>query len=121
MKLTELLTGPWAIQPESLREIQEIYVTHLKGDKIDIAAVEARLGRPLANEQQRYTVRDGGVAVLPIEGVIAPKANLFMQVSGGTSAQMLVQQINSLAADSRVKSVIPLIDSPGGSVFGIPE
>lgn len=121
MKLTELLTSPWAILPESLCEIQQIYTTHLKGEKIDVAAVEARLGRPLANEQQRYTVRDGGVAVLSVEGVIAPKANLFTQISGGVSAQMLVQQINSLAADSRVKSVIPVIDSPGGSVFGTPE
>jgi ClpP class serine protease len=121
MKLTELLTAPWAIMPESLREIQQIYTTHLKGDKIDLASVEARLGRPLANEQQRYQVREGGVAVLPIEGVIAPKANLFTDISGGTSAQMLVQQIQSAAADSRVKGLVQVIDSPGGSVFGIPE
>lgn len=121
MKLTELLTGPWAILPDSLREIQQIYATHLKGDKIDIKGIEARLGRPLANEQQRYTVRDGGVAVLPVEGVIAPKANLFTDISGGVSAQMLIQQVQSAGADSRVKGLVQVIDSPGGSVFGIPE
>ena len=121
MKLTELLTAPWAILPDSLREIQQIYVTHLKGEKIDIGAVEARLGRPLANEQQRYQVREGGVAVLPVEGVIAPKANLFTEISGGTSAQMLIQQIQSAGADTRVKGLVQVIDSPGGSVFGTPE
>jgi capsid assembly protease len=121
MKLTELLASPWAIVPESLREIQEIYATHLKGDKIDIAAVEARLGRPLANEQQAYQVREGGVAVLAVEGVIAPKANLFTQVSGGASAQMLIRQVESAGADSRVKALVQSVDSPGGSVFGIPE
>lgn len=121
MKLTELLTAPWAILPESLREIQQIYATHLKGDKIDLASVEARLGRPLANEQQRYQVREGGVAVLPVEGVIAPKANLFTDISGGASAQMLTQQVLSAAADSRVKGLVLSIDSPGGSVFGTPE
>jgi len=121
MKLTELLTSPWAILPDSLREIQQIYATHLKGEKIDIASVEARLGRPLANEQQRYQVREGGVAVLPVEGVIAPKANLSTEISGGTSAQMLVQQIQSAGADTRVKGVVQVIDSPGGSVFGTPE
>lgn len=121
MKITELLTSPWAILPDSLREIQQIYVTHMKGEKIDIAAVEARLGRPLANEQQNYAVREGGVAVLPVEGVIAPKANLFTQISGGVSAQMLVQQVQSAGADSRVKALVQVIDSPGGSVFGIPE
>jgi signal peptide peptidase SppA len=121
MKLTELLTSPWAILPDSLREIQQIYATHLKGDKIDIPSVEARLGRPLANEQQRYQVRDGGVAVLPVEGVIAPKANLFTDISGGASAQMLTEQVRSAGADSRVKGLVLAIDSPGGSVFGTPE
>lgn len=121
MKLHELLTKPWAILPESLREICAIYDAHLRGEKQDLAAVEARLGRPLASEQQTYTVREGGVAVLPIEGVIAPKANLFTQISGGVSAQLLVKQLQSAGADSRVKSVLQVIDSPGGSVFGIPE
>jgi len=121
MNLVELLNKPWAIVPESLREIHAIYQAHLKGEKQDIAAVEARLGRPLANEQQTYTVREGGVAVLPIEGVIAPKANLFTQISGGVSAQMLVKQVQSAGADTRVKALLQVIDSPGGSVFGIPE
>lgn len=121
MKLTELITSPWAIAPASLTEIQGIYATHLKGDKIDIASVEARLGRPLANEQQTYSVRDGGIAVLPIEGVLAPKANLFMQISGGQSTQMLTKQIESALADTRVRGIVLAIDSPGGSVFGTPE
>ena len=121
MKLTELITSPWAIAPESLREIQQIYATHCKGEKIDVAAIEARLGRPLANDQQQYSVRDGGIAVLPIEGVLAPKANLFMQISGGASTQMLATQIYSAMADSRVKGLVLAVDSPGGSVFGTPE
>lgn len=121
MKLTELLTSPWAIAPESLREIQQIYATHCKGEKIDVAAVEARLGRPLANEQQQYEVRPGGIAVLPIEGILAPKANLFMQISGGASTQMLSTQIQSAMADTRVKGLVLAVDSPGGSVFGTPE
>lgn len=121
MKLTELLTAPWAIVPDSLREIQEIYATHLKGEKIDLAGVEARLGRPLANDQQAYAVREGGIAVLSIDGVIAPKANLFTSISGGASAQMLSRQIESAMADNRVKGLVLAIDSPGGSVFGTPE
>ncbi|MDF3821957.1 S49 family peptidase [Leptospira sp. 96542] len=121
MKLIDLVNAPWAIIPERLVEMQGIYVTHLRGEKIDIAAIEARLGRPLANEQQEYVVREGGIAVLPIEGVIAPKANLFTRISGGFSAQMGVTQIESAIADNRVKGLVLLIDSPGGSVFGTPE
>lgn len=122
MKLIELLQSPWAIVPASLREIQEIYATHLKGDKIDLEGVEARLGRPLNNQPANsYTLREGGVALISVEGVIAPKANLFTDISGGTSSQILVKQLQTAAADSRVKSVLQVIDSPGGSVMGTPE
>lgn len=120
MKLLELMTGPWAILPETLLELQEIYRTHLRGDKIDVAAIEARLGRPLASEQQRYELREGGVAVLSASGVMAPKANLLMQVSGGISTQMLTKQFDSMAADPRVRSVVFAPDSPGGNALGVP-
>lgn len=121
MKLLDIVNGPWAIAPDNLAEIQGIYATHLRGEKIDIAAIEARLGRPLANEQQQYSIRAGGVAVLPIEGVLAPKMNLFMEISGGASTQMLTTQVESAMADPRVKALVLSIDSPGGSVLGTPE
>lgn len=121
MNLLELLTSPWALQPQMLHEMLGVYATHLRGDKIDIAAIEARLQRPLANDQQEYTLREGGIAVLPVEGVLAPKANLFTRVSGGASAQMLTRQAESAIADPRVRALVLAIDSPGGSVFGSPE
>jgi signal peptide peptidase SppA len=119
MNLIELLTSPWAIMPNKLDEIQAVYATHLRGDKIDISSVEAALGRPLASEQQVYQLRDGGVAHFAVEGTIAPKANLFTQISGGVSSQMTLKQINSMHADPRVRSVLIELDSPGGSVFGV--
>jgi ClpP class serine protease len=120
MNLIDVLTSPWAIEPDKLREIQAIYATHLRGEKIDVAAIEARMGRPLANDQKRYEVQSGGVGLLTVRGVMAPRANLFMQVSGGVSSEMLRQQLDSMAADSRVKSALIAADSPGGNVLGIP-
>jgi len=121
MKLLDLLTSAWAIVPDQLREIQAIYAAHLRGDKIDIDAIEARLGRPLANEQQDYQIRQGGVAVLTLDGIMAPKANLFTRISGGVSTQLATLQIESAMADPRVIALVLAIDSPGGSVFGTPE
>lgn len=121
MQLIDILTAPWAITPAKLLEIQAIYATHLRGDKIDVDAIEARLQRPLASEQQEYSIREGGVAVLTIEGVIAPKANMFTRISGGVSAQMALRQAESAVADARVKALVLAIDSPGGSTLGSPE
>ena len=121
MTLTDLIAGCWAIRPEQLLELQTIYATHLRGEKIDIPAIEARLGRPLHREEQRYAVQDGGVGVLQISGVIAPKATLFSQVNGGMSLQQATKQLESAAVDPNVKSIIVAADTPGGNVLGVPE
>ncbi len=117
MKLLDVLTAPWAIEPAKLLEIQAIYATHLRGEKIDIAAVEAKLGHALANEPKGYTI-DNGVAVLPVDGVIAKRANLFTQISGGTSSELIGRDFKTALADPSVHSIILTIDSPGGTVDG---
>jgi len=117
MKLLDVLTAPWAIEPAKLLEIQAIYATHLRGDKIDISAVEAKLGRPLANEPAPYQVQDG-VAIIALDGVIAKRANLFMQISGGTSSELIGRDFKTALADPDVHSIILAIDSPGGTVDG---
>lgn len=121
MNLTEYLAAPWAILPDRLLEMQAIYARHLSGETADFAGIEAALGRPLANEQKDYSLRDGGVAVLPVYGTISNKANMFTRVSGGASAQLLTEQVHGMRADPKVKSAILEFDSPGGSVFGTPE
>lgn len=119
MTILDVLTAPWAILPEKLIEIRAIYDAHLRGEQIDIARVEQRLGRPLVNEpQRRYEIVDG-VAVIPVEGVMAKRMNLFAQISGGVSTELAARDIRAAAADPSVHSIIQLYDSPGGSADGL--
>ena len=120
MQLSDIVNGLWAITPEMHDEIMRIYATHLRGDKIDIAGVEAKLGRPLANEQKGYTIQDG-VAVLPLHGVIGKKMNLMTRISGGVSTQMVAAEFRAALEDPAVKSILLHIDSPGGTVDGTME
>jgi len=120
MKILDVLNAPWAIEPTKLLEIQSIYATHLRGDKIDLAAVEARIGRPLKNAntaEKSYDIVDG-VAIAHMEGVMAKRMNLFAQISGGTSTELLARDIQSALADSAVHSIILAADTPGGTVDG---
>ena len=117
MKLLDVLTSPWAIEPAKLLEIKAIYATHLRGEKIDIGAVEKRLGRPLDNQPKSYDVQDG-VAVVCLDGVIAKRMNMFSQISGGTSAELVGRTIQEACADPAVHSIILSVDSPGGTVDG---
>lgn len=120
MKLIDIVNGPWAITPEMLGEIQEIYRAHVRGPKIDLAEVSARLGRPLKNEAKTYQVTDG-VAIIEADGPISKRLNLFSQISGGVSTELLKRDIAAALADPTVKGVILAIDSPGGSVDGTAE
>jgi signal peptide peptidase SppA len=117
MRLIDIVCGPWAIAPQMLLEIQGIYDTHLRGEKINIPDVEARLGRKLDNRHESFQVRDG-VAVIPVDGVIAKRMNLLSQISGGASTEMIQRDIEKALADPAVKAIILSIDSPGGTVDG---
>lgn len=120
MKVIDILTAPWAIIPEKLLEIQNIYLSHLRGNQIDIKAIEAQIGKPLENQKKPYEIIEG-VAILPIEGVLAKRMNLFTEISGGTSMQLIERDFKAALADAQVKSILLIIDSPGGTVDGTEE
>ena len=117
MQISDVITSPWAIIPEKLLEIRSIYSSHVRGEKIDIAAIEARLARPLSNEHQDFEVSDG-VAIIPISGVMGKRMNMLSQISGGSSTQLIARDINAAIDDPAVKSILLHIDSPGGTVDG---
>jgi ClpP class serine protease len=119
MSLVDLLCSPWAILEDRYAELREIYAAHAAG-RLDLAAVEARLGRELKSELKAYEVMPGGVARLAVDGVMAPKANMFMRISGGLSTQMLIDQFDSMAEDRNVKAAAIVWDSPGGNVLSVP-
>lgn len=123
MRIIDILHSPWAIRPDRLIEIGEIYSRHLRGEKISrdtIGMIEASIGKPLKNEPRGYDVVNG-VAVIPVDGVLAKRMNLFMQISGGTSTELLARDFNAALADPSVRGIILNIDSPGGTVDGTQE
>ena len=118
MTVLDVLNAPWAILPNRLEEIQGIYAARSRGEELDIAAVEARIGRPLGTEQQQgYEVRNGA-ALIPLHGVLAQRMNLMTNMSGGTSTELFARDVQIAAADPTVKAIILLADTPGGTVAG---
>lgn len=120
MKILDVLNSPWAIEPEKFKEVCTIYNRHLKGEKVDIASLEARAGKSFQRKEQGYIV-EKGIAIVPVDGVISKKMNLFMDISGGASTQLIKRDIEMAIADEEVKAIILEIDSPGGTVDGTSE
>lgn len=116
-RLLDVVTAPWAILPGKLIEIVAAYDARMLGEQVDLQAVAASLGRPLGSEPQDYEILNG-VAVIPIMGTIGRRANLFSDISGGASSDLVMRDLRAAAANSRVNSILLHIDSPGGTVAG---
>lgn len=67
------------------------------------------------------TTMHGDCAVISIDGPIFRRANLFTDISGGASTEYLAHDISTALASDRVRSILLLIDSPGGEAKGIHE
>lgn len=113
---------PWAILPETMDVIVEVMDLRRAGQMLGEDEIMARL--EAAREKQgprggKKTERN--VAVLPIYGTIHPKINLMSEMSGGTSVEAIRANLRAALADDTIDAIVFDIDSPGGSVDGIPE
>jgi capsid assembly protease len=109
---------PWAILEGTLATIIDIVGRRLNGEKLTPEEIQARVGD---RQSSRSTVMAGTVAVLPVYGVIIPKATLFSEISGGTSVQRLQADFRDALDDKDISAIVFDIDSPGGMTDGVPE
>lgn len=117
MRILDILNRPWAILESKFETMQEIYARHAAGEKFDVEGLKAAMGDNGGSDDGAYSVQNG-VAIIPIEGVISKRMNMFTFFSGGTSTQVLQQQIAAAENDPAVHSHVIFIDSPGGEVDG---
>ena len=106
---------PWAITSSALTTILDIAARQNAPPE----AVAAKLGRELQNSY-RLEMRDG-MAVLPVVGPLFRYANLFTQVSGASSYELLAKDFTQAVENPDVKAIVLNIDSPGGEVNGCAE
>jgi signal peptide peptidase SppA len=117
----EVFRKPWAMLPEKLQVIAQLVSLRAAGGKLTEAEIRARLDEAAISAGPRSQQSYGAVAVIPIRGVISHRANLMSQFSGGTSVEKLTAQFRQALADSTIKAIVFDVDSPGGSVDGVPE
>ncbi len=126
---------PWAIMPEKLAALVEVMDRRRLAVPVDpetIARLEAVRGQ---RDRERASaasaaVRDvrgmsvrqiGRVAVLPMFGTVVQRPGIFTRYSGGVSAEQFAAAHEELVADQAVAAIVWDVDSPGGSIAGVPE
>lgn len=118
--LRAISAEPWAIYEKKAHEILEFLDLRVKGDERTEEELLAIVrGRRAADGD--LMAKSGGVAVLPLFGVIAPRMDALTAMSGGTSCERFGQRFDELMANEDVGTIVIHVDSPGGSVQGVPE
>lgn len=112
---------PWALKEDTLTALSEIIDRHIKGESLSSEAIEA-LKKKDEKTGAEYEV-SGGVAFIPVYGVISKRASLIHDISQGTgtSTEAIKKNLKAALADKSVTAIALDIDSPGGSVDGVPE
>lgn len=110
---------PWAILPAKLHEVLSVLAYRAAGHEFTAAEIRARIGEPSGSAPAMK--RGGGVAVLPIRGVIAHRGGSLEESSGGTSTERLTAMLRQVVADDSIGTIVLDVDSPGGTVPGVHE
>ena len=105
---------PWAIEQSALESI-----INIAQRENNLEAVLHERGEPLDNTY-KVEVRDG-IAIIPITGPLFPRANLFSEISGAYSVEMLALDLAQAESNADVRGVVLKIDSPGGHTTMINE
>ncbi len=104
--LTEMYQVPWAILPG-----------HLAGMLASVASGATSAASPPV----RAAARVGKIAVIPIMGPISQRLGMVSLFFGGTAIEGLRATLGQALADPDVAAIILDVDSPGGTVSGVPE
>jgi len=121
--LRAVYAQPWAIQQEKLDAILAFVELKASGGFTapEILAEFRAANAEMNARAKNVTNGTGAVAVIPIYGTICHRADLFSDYSGGTSCESVSKQIRAALADPAVSAIVLDIDSPGGTVDGVPE
>ena len=106
---------PWAIRPDALEKIISI-ANRTYSDPQLVSLIKSEQSLSVINNDD---ITD--IAVIDVIGPIFTRADLFSDVSGATSIEMLERQLDDALYDDSIRAIVFRIDSPGGEVTGTHE
>ena len=102
LALNFLMSKAWALDQAMLevlgglaaRDLADLDLSTLPGlaDHLGPVALEGKDGRAVSPGME---IREGGVALVHVNGVISRYATMFHAICGGTSTQMLAKDFNA--------------------------
>jgi protease-4 len=124
--LTEILSNAWLISNEKSNAYASIIISMLKGESFSEGdhSIERERNRSYViggtgDQKQRFGFADsnipqGSVAVIPIRSEILK----YDQACGPRGTQSILMDVKSADQNPNIKSILLVVDSPGGQVTG---
>lgn len=109
-ELLELAAEPLAIRESALRQVY----AWLDAGSIPVTALSFDRPRPARSTQ-------GATSVIQVHGPITRRPTALSFLCGGASTEEISAQLRDALADDGVDRIVLDVDSPGGTIDGIPE
>lgn len=111
----------WALEESVLISARDLIVSRIENGKFSDAEIELRTGGGGNRKEPTYIV-DGDTAIIPIVGIIGKRFSLLERISHDTTnVQTVRADLQQALDDPRIKQIHLQIESPGGTVSGVPE
>lgn len=108
----------WSILPSKWDELAAVLAYRAAGHIFTEDEIAERIGARSAGAEAPH---GSAIAVIPLRGVIAHRMGTMDESSGGMSAERFTRMLRTAVADPSVASILIDVDSPGGTVPGVPE
>lgn len=125
MNRLALLAGlaplPWAMHPRFLNLYSMAIKQQIEAGRIESHGIE-RADRMTRVDDKKTAEKDGSVVVLPIQGAILNRSTDIDPICPeGTAVERLQANFMKAMNNSEVKAIILDVNSPGGTIGGVPE
>lgn len=113
--LSKVYGEPWLITSEKHSAIRAVLSSHLGESAGDLFRKDDPFNSP------DEPIKTGATMIIPIHGIIGNRLSNLEMMCGGCNLDIIRSHLSVAASDPGVERVILDIDSPGGTINGIPE
>ena len=112
----QIYSKPWLVTPLAHSSIRRLFETRYQAT----AKTENELVDIFGDDQPEMTVEDG-IAIIPIHGIIGRGLGKLEKVCGAVDTEDIANNIAVALENPDVTAILLDINSPGGTVNGVPE
>lgn len=111
--MQKVFSEPWLIMPDAHEAIQQALISHIAAPQV----MES-----LDNAGDGHTIQSSSnIAYIQLYGVVGKHLSGLEMACGGCSLDKVSAELRAAADDPSISKILLDVDSPGGTITGVPE